>query len=387
MGLASIQIISSFEDIEGKDEIKKVHFDKTNWDVIMNVKKDGSKVGDKVVYFEVNSLLPIKEEFEFLRKKCFSPSWNGFVIKAMKLGGMVSCGIALNIKEIKYIDLTKFKSGTDVTENLGVIKYDPEIRREAQESHKFNKFQVFLLKNKLTRNFFKWYFLERKRVKKSPYLTYVSKAGETNIQDYTDNILKRELKEFYVTEKLEGKNALYAIEKKKKKYEFIYCSHNVVFSNKDTTGNSNDYYRFAIINNLEAKMLKLAKELESNTLAISGELCGPSIQGNIYNLSCLKFFVFDIFLDGKLLPENKHNDICKKLEIDRVPCLSLSVGDKGSFPENFFSVEYWKSQATGKSVIGTCPNLREGIVVRNTDQLFGFKSKCKVYILNSSNKE
>lgn len=53
------------------------------WTVI--VQKD-FKVGDKIVFAEIDSVFPEKPEFEFLRSKKFR-------IKTMKMGGVISQGI------------------------------------------------------------------------------------------------------------------------------------------------------------------------------------------------------------------------------------------------------------------------------------------------------
>lgn len=80
--LASIRIVNELHPIEGKDRIELAIID--GWQVI--VKKDEFKVGDKCIYIEIDSVLPEKEEFEFLRSKKFR-------IKTMKLAQTVSQGI------------------------------------------------------------------------------------------------------------------------------------------------------------------------------------------------------------------------------------------------------------------------------------------------------
>ncbi|MBQ7171918.1 MAG: hypothetical protein IJR89_06555 [Clostridia bacterium] len=80
--LASIKTVSNLLPIEGRDRIELAVID--GWSVI--VKKDEFKIGDKCVYIEIDSVLPEREEFEFLRSK-------NFRIKTMKMAGVVSCGI------------------------------------------------------------------------------------------------------------------------------------------------------------------------------------------------------------------------------------------------------------------------------------------------------
>ena len=65
--LASIQKIEWKKPIEGKDRIELVGI--LGWQVI--TKKDEFQVGDKAVYVEIDSILPEKPVFEFLRKNKF----------------------------------------------------------------------------------------------------------------------------------------------------------------------------------------------------------------------------------------------------------------------------------------------------------------------------
>jgi len=77
--LAHIEIIEWVKPISGKDRI--VLAGVLGWTVI--VQKDEYTVGDKVVFVEIDSVLPEKPEFEFLRK-------NKFRIKTMKMAGVLS---------------------------------------------------------------------------------------------------------------------------------------------------------------------------------------------------------------------------------------------------------------------------------------------------------
>jgi hypothetical protein len=63
--LASIQRIREIRPIEGADAIELAIIN--SWQVVV-AKNVGHKVDDFVVYCEIDSFLPIREEFEFLRK-------------------------------------------------------------------------------------------------------------------------------------------------------------------------------------------------------------------------------------------------------------------------------------------------------------------------------
>ena len=127
--LASIRIISDLRPIEGADKIELAIVD--GWKVVV-AKDVGHKVGDKVIYCEIDSFLPIKPEFEFLRKSSYkkmADGSEGFRLRTVKLRGQVSQGLILPLSLINYTNLD-FKVGMDVTMMLGINKYEPPIPAE-----------------------------------------------------------------------------------------------------------------------------------------------------------------------------------------------------------------------------------------------------------------
>lgn len=80
--LASIQRIESIDPIPGRDKIGLATVE--NWHVI--VRLSDYIPGDLCVYVEIDSVLPDKPEFEFLRSKKFR-------IRTMKMGQTISEGI------------------------------------------------------------------------------------------------------------------------------------------------------------------------------------------------------------------------------------------------------------------------------------------------------
>ncbi len=84
--LASIRLVKDIRPIEGADMIEVVIVD--NWKVVSQ--KNQFKVGDRVVYFEIDSFLPIQEQFEFLRKTSYrklADDSEGFRLKTIRLRG------------------------------------------------------------------------------------------------------------------------------------------------------------------------------------------------------------------------------------------------------------------------------------------------------------
>lgn len=65
--LASIQRIYKIEPIEGADRIELAYV--LGWQCVVN--KGQFNVGDLAVYFEIDSFLPIRPDFEFLRNSSY----------------------------------------------------------------------------------------------------------------------------------------------------------------------------------------------------------------------------------------------------------------------------------------------------------------------------
>lgn len=179
--LASIQKVREVKPIKNADAIEVARVN--NWDVV--VKKGEYKPGDLCVYCEVDSFLPEKPEFEFLRKSSYKKMGDvgGFRLKTIKMRGQISQGLllplsVLNSDETPYSGV--WVEGDDVTEMLGIVKYEPPIPAE--------------LAGKMKGNF----------------PSFVVKTDEERIQNMTDEFeqikkLQREQGvKFYETEKLDG---------------------------------------------------------------------------------------------------------------------------------------------------------------------------------------
>src|SRR5271157_945626 len=117
--LAYIETIKNLRPIEGADKIETAII--LGWEVV--VKRGEFSIGDKVVYCEIDSILPDLPPFEFLRAKKFR-------IRTIKLKSQISQGIAFPLSVINEVtpsfDITKLNVGDDVTELLQITKYDPE---------------------------------------------------------------------------------------------------------------------------------------------------------------------------------------------------------------------------------------------------------------------
>ena len=116
--LATIQRITEVKPIPNADAIECVKV--LGWQCVVK-KSDGFKVGDSVVYVEVDSIMPDKPEYAFLRDS------KGTIkrLRTIKLRGQISQGLVLPLSVLPT-NFT-FTVGTDVTEILGVTKWEQEV--------------------------------------------------------------------------------------------------------------------------------------------------------------------------------------------------------------------------------------------------------------------
>jgi RNA ligase (TIGR02306 family) len=338
--LATVRKITDIRPIEGADMIELATVG--GWNVVVG-KDVGHKIGDKVIYCEIDSFLPIREEFEFLRKSSYKKmdDQEGFRLRTIKLRGQVSQGL---IVPIHILPITQFAAahdlpeGMDVTEMLGIVKYEPPIPAE--------------LAGKV----------------KGGFPSFLYRTNEERVQNLVkeyDEWKYQSKHQFYVTEKLDGSSATYYFNNG----EFGVCSRNLELLETE----ENTFWKVARELDLETKMRVLGKNL-----CFQGELIGESVQGNPYKIKgqTVRFFTgFDID-SQKRIPFMEFVILLETLNLKYVPVLNEEYGFV--LPE---TVEDMLKYAEGKSVLN--PNTeREGIVVRSMDGTISFKAISNVFLLN-----
>jgi RNA ligase (TIGR02306 family) len=335
--LASVRKISNLSPIEGADKIELATVD--GWKVVV-AKDVGHQVGNLVIYCEIDSFLPIKEEFEFLRKSSYKKMGDqeGFRLKTIKLRGQISQGLILPMTVLNppgtNIYVEPFE-GLDVTEMLGIIKYEPPIPAE--------------LAGKV----------------KGGFPSFIPKTDEERIQNYADKYdgwRFQSKHQFYVTEKLDGSSSTFYV----KDGEFGVCSRNLELL--ETEGNT--FWKVARELDLENKM----KSLNRN-IAFQGELIGEGVQGNPYKIKgqTVKFYTgFDIDSFSRISLK-EFQTILSELDLFMVPLLN----DNFLLPDTINGMlEY----ADKKSVLNVQMN-REGVVVRSMDGTISFKAISNTFLL------
>jgi hypothetical protein len=360
--LCSIQTIASLAPIEGKDRIVLASFENIGFKTIVD---KSFSVGEKVVYCEVDSLLPPKPEFENLRARCWNEKWQGHRIKAMKMGNGVSEGICFKLDILGEHCRNHAEDGLDVTECLNIRKYDPELQEEQSliSKKKYGKIMQMLFRVP----FLKKILLPKKQ--KGGWPSFMSKTDETRVQVLPYVFEKYKGMTFYVTEKMDGQSASFGIYNK----DFYVCSRNMrLFKGQE----GSKYWETAKKFDIEAK-LREYKKFTKHDIYIQGEQIGPGIQGNKLGFKELKFFVFNVYdiTEKRYFGYKDLMDFCMNHDLPMVQLVDLKQFSWNSVEE---LVEY----AKGNSKFADVP--REGIVLRPTTPMpdEGESNTCSFKVIN-----
>jgi len=334
--LASIKKIDKIEKIPNSDRIELAIIG--GWKVVV-AKDVGHKIGDLVVYCEIDSFLPLEPEFEFLRKSSYkkmADGTEGFRLRTIKLRGQVSQGLILPLQEVHNIVFRNsgmnvgLWEGLDVTEMLGITKYDPPVHAELEGKVKGN------------------------------FPSFIPKTDEERVQnlskEYTNYKYNEDEHEFYITEKLDGSSATFYL----KDGEFGVCSRNLDLI--ETEGNT--FWKVARELKIEEKLRKLGFDL-----AIQGELIGEGIQGNPYKIKghTVRFFTaFDIEEYRRLTFSEFTLTLEGLMRLSTVPIVALP----GTMLPS--TISELIEQAEGKSILNSQTE-REGWVIRSSDNKISFK--------------
>lgn len=344
--LATIRLISELRPIEGADRIETALVD--GWEVVC--KKGEFKVGDNIVYIEIDSIVPEREEFEFLRDRKFR-------VRTIKLRKQISQGLIL---PLSILPKGNYKLGDDVTAILGIKKYDPEGEKEAKLINiRERKVKNPLIKFMLRFNWFRKIYLKPK-ARKGGFPTWIVKTDEDRIQNKTAmfNIEKDLGTEFIVTEKLDGQSGTYYLKKNGKKYEFGVCSRNILLTKED-----NSSY-WTIARQLQIKDILMDLIGDADRIVLQGEILGDGIQGNKYKVNGYNFYAFNLIIGGKKIDTIEMEEILRDCGIKTVPILETHFKMKNSISE---MVDY----AKGNSVL--LNRRREGVVIRSYIRNISFK--------------
>lgn len=337
--LATVQQISELRPIEGADAIEVARIN--GWDIV--VKKGDFKTDEMVVFCEVDSFLPIQPEYEFLRKSSYKKmpdGTEGFRLRTIRLRGQLSQGLLINYQtlisklppdENGRIPLPDV--GEDVTEIMGIIKYEPPIPACLAGQAKGN-FPGFLNKTDEERV---------QNIQSSMYERYRNKGNK-----------------YYITEKLDGSSCSIYL----RGNEFGVCSRNLnLLETPDNT-----FWKVARQYNIEEILREHSNYSGFQTICLQGELIGEGVQKNPYNIKGHEFHIFNLYLSDLDYYANIDEliEFTQRYNLKHVPLLYKDI----NLPENS---KVCLELSEGKSKLNSNTE-REGIVIRYFDRSVSFKA-------------
>lgn len=344
--LASIQRVWDVQPIENSDNLELIKV--IGWQCVAN--KGQFKKGDLCVYFEIDSFLPIRPEFEFLRASSYKKTdimGEGFKLRTMRFRGQLSQGLALPLSA--FADLPSeldVAIGMDVTEWLGVKKWEVEERATTCGTV----------------------------IGSLPY--DVPHTDETRIQECPELLEKFGDMEYYITTKLDGSFHSLSLDED----GFHVCGHNYEYKDDG----SSSFYELIKQRNYEFSMRHAAAIYGMKTLTVQGEFCAPGIQKNPLLLKKPEWYVFTVRENGKRIGLDRMKILCGIMCMPMVPVEEVGTGLAEKYP----TAEAILSRADGNYSSG---RRKEGIVVRTTEPVYcpeiggplSFKAVSNKYLLKN----
>ena len=376
--LAYIQHVTNIRPIEGADNIEQCNV--LGWNLIC--KKGEFHEGDPCVYIEIDSKVPEREEFEFLRAK-------GFKVKTMKLGKFNCISQGLAMPQSAFKELTGLSEGTDVTDILG-IKYsvqednvrkgngDPNAKYKSMAARHQKIFKKKWARWMMRRSWGRkimFFFFGKKKDNPRGFPTFVSKTDEERVENQPWRI--GDGKTYLATEKLDGTSCTYALERKgRNKFEFYVCSRNVRQQDEkqECYHDHNIYWDLAFKYNIEQHLKDFLNQFpQLQWVCIQGEGVG-SVQGNPLKLTEDDLYIFNF----KESQTGRWSSMAGAGQVREWGMKWVPILGEVQMPD---TMEELKVLATGKSKVN--PNvMREGIVYRSLDGSDSFKNVSREYLLS-----
>jgi RNA ligase (TIGR02306 family) len=405
--LATVRVIETVEAIPNADKIEVVSMKDIGWTVV--VKKGQVKVGDTVVYFEIDSALPIDARFEFLRSTSYK-CWKSdpqtiaaecFRLKTIKLRGVISQGLVLPVTD--FPEIKNAPVGTDVTEILKVKHYD-----ELKEIYEKVGSGAGATSGGNT---------------KGSFPAFIPKSDQTRIQNLMSYFTEHKDTYFTAEAKYDGSSCtVYMVDKKFDVDQFGVCSRNLNLKRPATTkwelvkealatkcyphnpikriikrvskaiqalrGKVNvptsDFWN--IINRCKLEIpLRMFFEETGRSIALQGEYVGPGVNGNRDKYTEHHYFIYDIYDVDKqrfMDAEERHEiiNILKYYNTEAIIEEVDTIVDKIQIFKECANLENLLIFVDRKTLRG---NKLEGVVFKSIgmDPYFSFKCINNKYLL------
>ena len=328
--LASVQKITSLSPLDPKNLYQKATI--LGWNVIVD--NNVYSVGEKVIYFEADALLPPKKKWT----KGIKPK--NLRIKSTKQYKEVFHGAIMKLDTLKNVEnfdkkIEDLEEGFDLTEIMEITKFEEDPEEVAKENAK--KFPGEI----------------------------IEKSDEIRLQSNPKYFEIFEGKEFYSTLKYDGSSGTFLIHPETKK--FMVCSRNIVI---DKDEKKNIYWDTAIKYDIQKKLEKF-----EGKYAIQGEIYGPKINKNRLEQKEIKIAVFTIknIKDNYYLDFKELVQVCKDMDLPMV-----EVVEEGIF--KYKTVEEMVAKSKGFYPNTNYP--REGLVYRLKENWNKDKIRASFKVIN-----
>lgn len=271
--LENLQVKRKLASVQLVDEVipstKDENFDIVKilgWQVVCP--KNEFKKGEKVVYFEIDSQLPDE-------RWCQSLEFYDFRVGTITVAGELSQGFVAHI-DLVFKNNDHLKVGDDLTEELGITKYDEE--EKASEYIDSGKFPIHAVP-----------FTDEPRVQSEPRYLDVFKG-----------------RPYVACIKYDGTSATYLLNPNDKT-EFWACSRNKMLDPKK----KDDYWKVADKYKIKEKLTNYPD------YAIQAEVYGPGIQKNPLGVKDKSLAVFNIYSisQKRCLDYDELVETCAKLDL------------------------------------------------------------------------
>jgi len=287
------------------------------------VRKGEYTVGERVLYFPIDSIIPLHvlEKFGLVKEgKGVLAGKQGNRVKTKEIRGVFSRGIVAKLHHADGFDRVDRPDG--LTAYFGVEKWEPPVVME-------------------------------KGANLLPLPAHVQEiVGARYDIESTDRhgeVLNALMDvDVYVTEKLEGQN--FSVTATPSGEVFVSQRNYTI---QPIEGHTHTFWKVADSEGIVDAAKRLAKTVP---VTIFGEFLGPGVQGNIYQLKNYEVRVFDIALGDRFL---NYAELCSEVfasGLKQVPVIYT-----GKLRE-FLDGKAIKEVAGGKSVL--FDTLREGIVIK-----------------------
>ena len=347
---ATIERIAAIWEHPNADRLELARLASMTYQFVIG--KGDYHVGDLVVYFPVDSLLPsaISEPLGLSGKLAGSEKNR---VKTIKLRGVISQGVVAPLRVVLpgWNESSVYLEGQDVTELLGVTKYEPPLLIGSEGA------------------------LGRMPPLVSVYDIEGAERFATEAERYLMG------GPVLISEKLEGSHFSAS----------LYTAGAVVVCRRRySISPEHGWYKVAEQSGLLAKLPEMKKAAEANlghlaeVITVRGEIVGPGIQGNYYKLPTLTLYVFEIEVDGQPVNAELYMQLIHDFDLLHAPIL-----DAGHPLRAWLGERALADASNGKSLLNPAA-LREGVVIRpmveQRDERLGrviLKQRSPDYLANS----